>query len=72
MNVSATNGKRFAMFNNEGLNICLMNGYYDEQYPKQKEVKGPIFPEYDNIVLKKFTLSILGLKMRGYAQKKSV
>ena len=49
MKVSATNGKRFAMFNNEGINICLMNGYYDEQYPEQKEVKGPLFPEYDNM-----------------------
>ena len=30
MKVSATNGKRFAMFNNPGLNLCLMNGDYDE------------------------------------------
>lgn len=47
--VSATNGKRFAIFNNDGLNLCLMNGYYDEQYPEQKETKGVIYPEYDNM-----------------------
>ena len=29
MKVSAVNGKRFAIFNHEGLNLCLMNGYYD-------------------------------------------
>ena len=34
MKVSATNGKRFAMFNNPGLNLCLMNGYDDEQFPE--------------------------------------
>lgn len=50
MKVSATNGKRFAMFNNEGLNLCLMNGYYDEQYPEKIETKGEIYPEYDNMV----------------------
>lgn len=49
MKVSATNGKRFAMFQNEGLNLCLMNGYYDEQHPGQKETKGPLYPEYDNL-----------------------
>ncbi len=48
MKVSATNGNRFAMFNNEGLNLCLMNGFYDEQHPEQKETKGPEYPEYDN------------------------
>lgn len=49
MKVSATNGKRFAMFNNPGLNLCLMNGYYDEQFPKQKETRGPYYDEYDNM-----------------------
>lgn len=49
MKVSATNGKRFAMFNNEGLNLCLMNGYYDAQYPEHKETKGASYPEYDNM-----------------------
>ena len=48
MKVSAANGKRFAMFNYVGLNLCLMNGYYDDQYPEQKETKGPACEEYDN------------------------
>ena len=50
MKVSATNGKRFAMFNNDGLNLCFMNGYYDELYPEKKETKGEIYPEYDDMV----------------------
>ena len=49
MKVSATNGKRFAMFNNTGLNLCLLNGYYDDQSPEQKETKGPKYDEYDNV-----------------------
>ena len=49
MKVSATNGKRFAMFNNPGLNLCLMNGDYDEQFPEQKETRGPSYDEYDNM-----------------------
>ena len=49
MKVSATNGKRFAMFNNPGLNLCLMNGYYDEQFPEQKETRGLYYDEYDNM-----------------------
>lgn len=47
--VSATNGKRFAMFYMNGLNLCLMNGYYDEQHPEQKETMGSYYPEYDNM-----------------------
>ena len=49
MKVTATNGKRFAMFNNTGLNLCLLNGYYDDQFPEQKETKGPKYDEYDNV-----------------------
>lgn len=49
MKVSATNGKRFAMFHYTGLNLCLLNGYYDDQFPEQKETKGPIYDEYDNM-----------------------
>lgn len=49
MKVSATNGKRFAMFNNPGLNLCLMNRYYDEHFPEQKETRGPSYDEYDNM-----------------------
>lgn len=48
MKVSATNGKRFAMFQNEGLNLCLMNGYYDVQHPEQLVTKGQHVPEYDD------------------------
>lgn len=46
--MSATNGKRFAMFQNEGLNLCLMTGYYDDLHPEQKLTSGPSFPEYDD------------------------
>ena len=49
MKVTATNGKRFAMFNNTGLNLCLLNGYYDDQFPEQKETKCPKYDEYDNV-----------------------
>lgn len=49
MKVSATNGKRFAMFHYAGLNLCLLNGYYDDQFPEQKETKGPKYDEYDNM-----------------------
>lgn len=47
MKVSATNGTRFAMFNNDGLNVCLMNGYYDVQNPDRIIKRGECFPEYD-------------------------
>ncbi len=49
MKVSATNGKRLAMLNYTGLNLCLLNRYYDDQFPEQKETKGPIYDEYDNM-----------------------
>lgn len=48
MKVSATNGKRFAMFNNEGLNLCLMNGYYDDENQSQVITKGEYWEIYDN------------------------
>lgn len=47
--VSARNGNRFAIYNIDGLCLCLMNGYYDDQHPEQKEIKGPVFPEYDDM-----------------------
>ena len=50
MKVSETNGERFAVFNNDGLNICLLNGYYDAQNPEQVEMKGESFPIYDDTV----------------------
>ena len=49
MKVSAANGKRFAMFiNNKGLNLCLMNGYYDIENPGQVVTKGEYWEIYDN------------------------
>lgn len=48
MPVSATNGKRFAMFHNEGLNLCLMNGYYDDENGNQIITKGDYWDIYDN------------------------
>lgn len=48
MKVSATNGERFAVFNNDGLNICLLNGYYDSEHHEQIETKGETFPIYDD------------------------
>lgn len=48
MKVSAANGKRFIMFNNEGLNLCLMNGYYDSENPEQVVTKGEYWKIYDN------------------------
>lgn len=48
MKVSATNGKRFAMFNNTGLNLCLLNGYYDDENRSQVMTKGEYWEVYDN------------------------
>ena len=48
MKVSATNGKRFAQFNNNGLNLCIMNGYYDNENPEQVITKGEYWEIYDN------------------------
>ncbi|MDO4312972.1 MAG: VOC family protein [Eubacteriales bacterium] len=48
MKVSATNGKRFAMFHSEGLNLCLMNGYYDDENSNQVITKGDYWEIYDN------------------------
>ena len=48
MQVSALNGDRFAMFHNDGLNICLMNGYYDIQHPERVIKQGVYVPQYDD------------------------
>ena len=34
----------------DGLNICLLNGYYDAKHPEQIEKKGESFPIYDDTV----------------------
>lgn len=49
MKVSATNGTRFAVFNNDGLNICLMNGYFDSAHKEQVITKGAYYPDYDDM-----------------------
>lgn len=48
MKVSARNGERFAVFNNDGLNICIYNGYYDSLHPEQMKTKGESYPIYDD------------------------
>lgn len=48
MKVSATNGNRFAMFKNTGLNICLMNGFYDVQNPDRVIKRGEYCSDYDD------------------------
>lgn len=48
MEVSARNGERFAVFNNDGLNICLFNGCYDAEHPEQMETIGESYPIYDD------------------------
>lgn len=47
MKVSVLN-ERFAIFNNNGLNICLMNGLFDVNYPERVKTKGEYYPEYDD------------------------
>lgn len=49
MKVSVLNGKRFAMFNNIGLNLCIMNGYYDNENPNQVVTKGKYWEIYDDL-----------------------
>lgn len=48
MKVSAVKGKRFAVFNNEGLTLCIMNGYYDNENSGQVITKGEYWEIYDN------------------------
>lgn len=46
--VSAINGKRFAIFNYNGLTLCIMNGYYDCMNSGQIVTKGGYWDVYDN------------------------
>ena len=48
MKVSATNGNRFAMFYNEGLNLCIMNGYFDLENKEKVTTRGEYCPKYDD------------------------
>lgn len=49
MKVSGTNGSRFAMFNMQGLNLCLMNGHFDSQHKNEVITKGDYFEIYDDM-----------------------
>lgn len=49
MEVSAVNGKRFAMFNYNGLNLCIMNGYFDYENREQVITRGEYWEIYDNL-----------------------
>ena len=46
--VTAVNGKRFAMFQNDGLNLCLMNGYFDKENADKVLTKGEYWALYDD------------------------
>ena len=48
MRVSAVNGKRFAVFHHQGLNLCLMNGYYDGERREQVITRGEHWDIYDD------------------------
>ncbi|MCM1308210.1 MAG: VOC family protein [Butyrivibrio sp.] len=48
MKVSTANGKRFAVFNSNGLTLCIMNGYYDSENPEPVITKGEYWEIYDN------------------------
>ena len=48
--VSAQNKTRFAIFNVNGLCLCLMNGYFDAKNPEQVTTAGKYYEEYDNMV----------------------
>lgn len=48
MKVSTIRGKRFAIFNNKALALCLMNGYYDSENPSQVVTRGEYWEIYDN------------------------
>lgn len=50
MKVSATNGSRFAMFNQtDSLTLCLMNGYFDSENRELVKTTGQYWEEYDNL-----------------------
>lgn len=47
--VSAQNKNRFAVFQLDGLTLCLMNGQFDAQHPEQVVHKGAYYQEYDDM-----------------------
>jgi len=48
MPVSARNGSRFAIFNYDGLKLCLLNGYYDTENMDKVIKRGEYFGDYDD------------------------
>lgn len=46
--VSAQNKTRFAIFNAGGLNLCILNGYFDRDNPDKVVEAGKYNPLYDN------------------------
>lgn len=48
--VSAKNKTRFAIFDLNGLCLCLMNGYFDAENPEQVATKGKYYEVYDDMV----------------------
>lgn len=48
MPVSARNGSRFAIFNYNGLNLCILNGYYDAENTDKVTRCGEYFGDYDD------------------------
>ncbi len=49
MKVTATNADRFAIFQQDSLNLCLMNGYFDSEHRDQVRTKGEHQPIYDDL-----------------------
>ena len=49
MKVSKTNGTRFAIFNVEGLNLCIMNGHFDSKHRKEIIKQGSHVAMYDDM-----------------------
>ncbi|HIZ20154.1 MAG TPA: VOC family protein [Firmicutes bacterium] len=48
--VAAQNKTRFAIFRIGGLELSVMNAYFDVQHPEEVSVKGRVYPVYDDLV----------------------
>lgn len=48
-NVMAQNKTRFAVFNINGLGLCLMNGKFDAEHPTEVVKRGPYCALYDDM-----------------------
>ena len=49
MKVSTQNGTRFAMFNFNGMSICIMNGYFDSLHPEKIKRLGEYIAKFDDM-----------------------